>query len=148
MPHAGNAQSLPRRKHKWHDTFAKFVRLRSPARAWWRWLRPRACAPRTPALVQGDDPYFKQAQGALQNILKLQDNTNRAKNVILIVGDGMGFSTVTATRIFEGQQRGVDGESNVLAWEAFPAPRRLEDLFLRRADHRFRAERRRDDGRA
>jgi len=71
-------------------------------------------------LVQGDDPYFKQAQGALQNILKLQDNTNRAKNVILIVGDGMGFSTVTATRIFEGQQRGVDGESNVLAWEAFP----------------------------
>ena len=32
----------------------------------------------------------------------------------------MGFSTVTAARIFEGQQRGVDGESNVLAWEAFP----------------------------
>ena len=32
----------------------------------------------------------------------------------------MGFSTVTATRIFEGQQRGVDGEFNVLAWEAFP----------------------------
>ena len=78
------------------------------------------------SLVQGDDPYFKQAQAALQNNLKLQDNTNRAKNVILIVGDGMGFSTVTATRIFEGQQRGVDGESNVLAWEAFPTspPRR------------------------
>ena len=72
------------------------------------------------SLVQVNDPYFKQAQAALQNILKLQDNTNRAKNVILIVGDGMGFSTVTATRIFEGQQRGVDGESNVLAWEAFP----------------------------
>ena len=32
----------------------------------------------------------------------------------------MGFSTVTAARIFEGQQRGVDGESNMLAWEAFP----------------------------
>ena len=32
----------------------------------------------------------------------------------------MGFSTVTAARIFEGQQRGVDGEFNVLAWEAFP----------------------------
>jgi alkaline phosphatase len=71
-------------------------------------------------LTQGDDPYFKQAQAALQENLELQNNTNRAKNVILIVGDGMGFSTVTATRIFEGQQRGVDGESNVLAWESFP----------------------------
>ncbi|CAM5591736.1 hypothetical protein MAUB1S_09991 [Mycolicibacterium aubagnense] len=71
-------------------------------------------------LVQGDDPYYKQADGALNQILKRQKNTNRAKNVILVVGDGMGFSTVTAARIFEGQQRGVDGESNVLAWEAFP----------------------------
>ena len=71
-------------------------------------------------LVQGDDPYFKQAQGQLQRVLTQQNNTNRAKNVILVVGDGMGFSTVTAARIFEGQQRGVDGESNVLAWEAFP----------------------------
>jgi alkaline phosphatase len=72
------------------------------------------------SLAQTDDPYFKQAQAQLQANLTLQNNTNQAKNVILIVGDGMGFSTVTATRIFEGQQRGVDGESNVLAWEAFP----------------------------
>ncbi len=71
-------------------------------------------------LVQADDPYYKQADQALNTILQLQRNTNRAKNVVLFVGDGMGFSTVTATRIFEGQQRGVDGESNVLAWEAFP----------------------------
>ena len=71
-------------------------------------------------LVQGDDPYFKQAQGQLQRILAQPRNTNQAKNVILVVGDGMGFSTVTAARIFEGQQRGVDGESNILAWEAFP----------------------------
>ncbi|AHG20334.2 alkaline phosphatase [Chania multitudinisentens RB-25] len=71
-------------------------------------------------LVQQDNPYFKQAQGQLRQILAQPRNTNQAKNVILVVGDGMGFSTVTAARIFEGQQRGVDGESNVLAWEAFP----------------------------
>ena len=71
-------------------------------------------------LVQGGDPYFQQSQAALQRVLTQQRNTNQAKNVILIVGDGMGFSTVTAARIFEGQQRGVDGEFNVLAWEAFP----------------------------
>jgi alkaline phosphatase len=71
-------------------------------------------------LVQVNDPYFQQSQEALQRILAQQRNTNQAKNVILVVGDGMGFSTVTAARIYEGQQRGVDGESNVLAWEAFP----------------------------
>src|SRR5215207_810811 len=71
-------------------------------------------------LSQGDDPYYKQAHDAMRRVMAQQRNTNRAKNVILIVGDGMGFSTVTAARIFEGQQRGVDGESNVLAWEAFP----------------------------
>ena len=77
-----------------------------------------AAAAEDATLVQIDDPYFRQSQEALQRTQ--QSNTNRAKNVILIVGDGMGFSTVTAARIFEGQQRGVDGESNVLAWEAFP----------------------------
>lgn len=71
-------------------------------------------------LVQADDPYYKQADQALNAVLRQPRNTNRAKNIILVVGDGMGFSTVTATRIFEGQQRGVDGESNILSWEAFP----------------------------
>ena len=64
-------------------------------------------------LTQREDPYFLQAQAQLQQRLKQTPNTNRAKNVILVVGDGMGFSTVTAARIFEGQQRGVDGESPI-----------------------------------
>jgi len=71
-------------------------------------------------LVQGDDPYFRQGQETLRRIMTQQRNTSRAKNVILFVGDGMGFSTTTGTRIFEGQQRGVDGESNVLTYESFP----------------------------
>ena len=103
-------------------------------------LAASAAAADNAKLVQGDDPYFLQSQEPrCRRILTQQRNTNRAKNVILIVGDGMGFSTVTAARIFEGQQRGVDGESNMLAWEAFPLPRRLQDLFRRRADHRFGA---------
>lgn len=83
-------------------------------------LGARAAHTEDATLMQADDPYYKQADQALNKILQLQRNTNQAKNIILFVGDGMGFSTVTATRIFEGQQRGVDGESNVLAWEAFP----------------------------
>ncbi len=71
-------------------------------------------------LVQAADPYFIEAHEILTQTLAAQPNTNRAKNVILFVGDGMGISTVTAARIFEGQQRGVDGVSNHLAFDAFP----------------------------
>ena len=46
--------------------------------------------------------------------------TSNAKNVILFVGDGMGVSTVTATRIFDGQMNGLSGEGNVLSFEMFP----------------------------
>jgi alkaline phosphatase len=44
----------------------------------------------------------------------------RARNVILFIGDGMGVSTVTAARIFDGQARGLDGEEHALVFEEFP----------------------------
>lgn len=44
----------------------------------------------------------------------------RARNVILFVGDGMGVSTLTAARILEGQKRGQPGEENKLSFEEFP----------------------------
>jgi alkaline phosphatase len=43
-----------------------------------------------------------------------------AKNVILFVGDGMGVSTVTASRILEGQIQGQLGEENSLSFDRFP----------------------------
>nr|WP_283816645.1 alkaline phosphatase [Phenylobacterium glaciei] len=43
-----------------------------------------------------------------------------AKNVILFIGDGMGVSTLTAARIYQGQLRGADGASNRLSFERFP----------------------------
>lgn len=43
-----------------------------------------------------------------------------ARNVILFIGDGMGVSTVTAARIFDGQSRGEKGEENLLSFERFP----------------------------
>ncbi|MBV7265350.1 alkaline phosphatase [Erythrobacter ani] len=42
-----------------------------------------------------------------------------AKNVILFIGDGMGISTITAARIYEGQKRGESGEENLLSFEGF-----------------------------
>ena len=43
----------------------------------------------------------------------------RAKNIILFIGDGMGVSTVTAARIFDGQSQGKAGEEHVLPFETF-----------------------------
>jgi alkaline phosphatase len=47
-----------------------------------------------------------QAQHDLRNKLSEAWNTNIAKNVIMFLGDGMGISTVTAARIYKGQQNG------------------------------------------
>ena len=66
------------------------------------------------------DPYFKSGEAALAKALMVNPKTGKAKNVILFLGDGMGISTVVASRIYEGQQRGVDGESNSLAFEKLP----------------------------
>lgn len=47
-------------------------------------------------------------------------NTRRARNLVLVVGDGMGITTLTAARIFAGQQQGLDGEEFRLSFETLP----------------------------
>ena len=47
-------------------------------------------------------------------------NTRKANNLVLVVGDGMGITTLTAARIFAGQQQGLDGEEFRLSFEAMP----------------------------
>ena len=42
-----------------------------------------------------------------------------SKNTILFLGDGMGITTITAARIYEGQSKKLDGESNALSFESF-----------------------------
>lgn len=64
--------------------------------------------------------WWQSGQEALKTRKALTLNKNRAKNVILFIGDGMGISTVTAARIFDGQSRGEPGEENVLSFESFP----------------------------
>jgi alkaline phosphatase len=75
---------------------------------------PAAVAPR-----QAGDSYYIKAAGAVAGRIETR-GLAKAKNVILFVGDGMGVSTITAARIFAGQQKGVDGESHVLAMEKLP----------------------------
>ncbi|XP_077513613.1 alkaline phosphatase, tissue-nonspecific isozyme-like isoform X2 [Amblyomma americanum] len=65
--------------------------------------------------------WSRLGKSEIKKKLDLQRNTNRAKNVILFLGDGMGVSTVTAARIFKGQsQNNFSGEESVMFWEQFP----------------------------
>lgn len=68
---------------------------------------------------QFDDPYYRQANLAVSKRVE-ERKYNKAKNVILFVGDGMGISTITAARIYAGQKRALDGESYKLNMETLP----------------------------
>lgn len=59
-------------------------------------------------------------EAALEAALARTPTTTAARNVILFIGDGMGVSTVTATRILAGQRAGVDGASYDLAFDTMP----------------------------
>lgn len=58
--------------------------------------------------------WMSAAQKKLKEILKRKPINNRAKNVILFLGDGMSFSTVAVTRMYMG------GEEMKLSFEKFP----------------------------
>lgn len=59
-------------------------------------------------------------QQDLKDSLYIFPNTRVAKNVIIFVGDGMGVSTVMASRIYQGQMEGRAGEDSQLSFEKFP----------------------------
>lgn len=58
--------------------------------------------------------WLDKAKKLVEEKTTAEVNTNRAKNVILFLGDGMGFSTIAATRVAMG------GEEKKLAFENFP----------------------------
>jgi alkaline phosphatase len=72
------------------------------------------------ALPQAGDSFFTAAAAELEARLALRPIEGRARNVILFVGDGMSIPTITASRIYEGQSRGVDGASNALTIDGLP----------------------------
>jgi len=64
--------------------------------------------------------WLKSGQETLRKILAYRNNENRAKNVIIFIGDGMGLSTITSGRIYVGQLKGQTGEEYQLVFEKFP----------------------------
>jgi alkaline phosphatase len=64
--------------------------------------------------------WYQQGQERVKQLAHDVSYPKKAKNVILFIGDGMNITTITAARIFEGQQRGETGEENQLSFEKFP----------------------------
>lgn len=64
--------------------------------------------------------WYQQGAGKVYQLAKENPFPKKAKNVILIVGDGMNMSTVTAARILAGQKQGQLGEEFELEFEKFP----------------------------
>jgi alkaline phosphatase len=61
-----------------------------------------------------------EAQKKLRQQLEKNLNENVAKNVIFFIGDGMSVATISAGRIYSGQQMGFSGEEASLSFEEFP----------------------------
>jgi len=70
--------------------------------------------------VENAETWQRDGWNFISRSKELIERKNKAKNVILFIGDGMGISTLTAARIFEGQKRGESGEENRLSFEEFP----------------------------
>ncbi len=66
------------------------------------------------------ETWRRDGEAAIQARKNQTKFGSRAKNVILFIGDGMGVTTITASRILEGQMRGESGEENRLSFEQFP----------------------------
>jgi alkaline phosphatase len=71
------------------------------------------------------DYWIRSGQQRLYSEIRRQQEAatskgNAAKNVIIFIGDGMGMSTITATRIYKNQLKGGLGEETGLSFEQFP----------------------------
>ncbi len=71
-------------------------------------------APETP------QRWFAEGAAAARQAIVEAGGPQRARNVIVFLGDGMGFTTVAAGHIYAGQKLGMDGESFRLSFEQFP----------------------------
>jgi len=77
-------------------------------------------APRPVKRKESRRQWYTDGRREVLEAKRMRPRVNRARNIILFVGDGMGVSTVTAARILEGQRRGESGEENLLSFERLP----------------------------
>ncbi|KAH9513406.1 hypothetical protein Btru_032941, partial [Bulinus truncatus] len=72
------------------------------------------------AIQEPKEHWLNDGKEDIKSVWQIKPNYKQAKNLILMVGDGMGLSTITAGRIYQGQKKGQSGEENKLRFEEFP----------------------------
>ncbi|NQX93680.1 MAG: alkaline phosphatase [Erythrobacter sp.] len=82
-------------------------------------LLAAAALPLGGCVIAAGDTYVESRSPRPAPVVVEAPAPAKAKNVILFIGDGMGISTITAARIYEGQKRGETGEENLLSFETF-----------------------------
>lgn len=88
---------------------------REPRRSAFQHAAPNV-APRNPIVntLEGSMAFWRnKAARYIRSRLDREPNTNRAKNVIFFLADGMGIPTVAATRMYMGK------EENTLSFDNF-----------------------------
>lgn len=87
-------------------------------------------APQAPTVTDDNSKYndnsywCKQNLNAIKNRVKLfnvsPEDLVKVKNVIMFIGDGMGTTTLTATRLFKEQKMNLISGTGRLIWDEFP----------------------------
>lgn len=69
-----------------------------------------------------DSSYWsKIAENEIKIALEKKQSSQKVKNTVYFIGDGMGISTVTAARWHHSQKREISGSRNqLLSWEKWP----------------------------
>ncbi|CAL1289807.1 unnamed protein product [Larinioides sclopetarius] len=84
------------------------------------WLLLTACSVSINHVTGEPESYREQAQSLLARQLRKTENKNVAKNIVLIIGDGMSLATVAAARVLKGQKAGRPGVGEEMLYETFP----------------------------
>jgi alkaline phosphatase len=66
------------------------------------------------------DPWFAAGDAAVRATAQQPVRPQRARNVILFIGDGMSLDTITSARIHAGQRLGKSGEEHRLTMDQLP----------------------------
>ena len=69
---------------------------------------------------QQGQQWLEQRLAVTKDWSDAQKRPDAARNLVFFLGDGMSVTTLTAGRIFQGQQQGKTGEEHFLSFEAFP----------------------------
>ncbi|KAK6175058.1 hypothetical protein SNE40_013596 [Patella caerulea] len=71
-------------------------------------------------IISAKNFWLNSGRASIEESLRVRNIVEKAKNVIIFIGDGMSIPTITASRILKGQSANHPGEETIMSWEKFP----------------------------